>query len=142
MGFREVSVIFLSCQSTKKQVETFLEDLHGLINSNDFNIDTDFVLVSKRKQGDDEKFSTPFTLLDLGYDASDVVKRLRELVVDEYSETKIDKDDVNPLALFVFGKVINDRLVYIKLKIKENQRKYVLCVSFHYAKRDMKFPYA
>ena len=134
--------IFLGCQSKKSDVQAFLNGLHDLLANDSFDINTDFVLVSKRKQGDDEKFSTPFTLLDLGYDATDVVKRLRELVVDEYSETKIDKDDVNPIALFVFGKVINDRLVYIKLKIKENQKKYVLCVSFHYAKRDMKFPYA
>lgn len=49
---------------------------------------------------------------------------------------------MNPPLLFVFGKDINGRLVYVKLKIKGNNKKRVLCVSFHYAKEPMKFPYA
>ncbi len=50
-------------------------------------------------------------MLDLDYDIKDVVERLKELKVEEYSETKIDKDDVNPPVLFVFGKDIDDRLI-------------------------------
>lgn len=59
----------------------------------------------------------------------------------EYSETLIDKDNLEPPLLFVFGKNINAKQVYIKLKIKGNQEKLVLCVSFHYAEREMKFPF-
>lgn len=81
-------------------------------------------------------------MLDLEYETSDVVERLKELTVAEYSETKIDKDDFDPPLLFVFGKDISWKLVYIKLKIKGDQRRRVLCVSFHYAKEQMKFPYA
>lgn len=80
--------------------------------------------------------------MDLDYDAWDVIERLKELKVSEYSETKIDRDDVNPPILFVFGKDINNKLVYVKLKIKGDQQRYVLCVSFHYAKEEMTFPYA
>lgn len=105
-------------------------------------MDTDFELIRKKKYGEEQKYSTPYTLLDLEYDVGDVVERLKELTVDEYSETKIDKDDPNPLLLFVFGKDINNKLVYIKLKIKGEAQKYVLCVSFHYAKEKMTFPYA
>lgn len=72
----------------------------------------------------------------------DVVNRLKELTVEEYSETKIDKDDWNPPLLFVFGKDIDSKLVYVKLKIREDQPRHVLCVSFHYAKEKMIFPYA
>ena len=86
--------------------------------------------------------STPYTLLDLDYDIEDVIDRLKELTVEEYSETKIDKDDLDPPLLFVFGKNINRKLIYIKLKIKGDQKRHVLCVSFHYAKDKMKFPYA
>ena len=56
--------------------------------------------------------------MDLDYDAGDVVARLKELTVEEYSETKIDKDDSDPPLLFAFGKDINNKLVYVKLKIK------------------------
>ena len=39
----------------------------------------------------EQKFSTPYTLLDPDYDTEDVVDRLKELKVEEHSETKIDK---------------------------------------------------
>lgn len=133
--------IFLSYKSKKREVVDFLDGLRKLLESDEFDINTDLNLVRKKKQGDDQKFSTPFTLFDLDYDAEDVVERLKELKVEEYSETKIDKDDVNPSTLFVFGKGINDKLIYVKLKIRD-QQKQVVCVSFHYAKDKMEFPYA
>jgi len=113
-----------------------------LLESADFDIDTDLTLIRKKKQGGNQKYSTSYTLLDLDYDMEDVVERLKELTVAEYSETKIDKDDLKPPLLFVFGKDINSRLVYVKLKIKGDQQRHVLCVSFHYAKEKMTFPYA
>ena len=133
--------IFLSTQSKKREVIVFLEELKELLGKEDFDIDTDLALIKKKKI-DDEEHSTPYTMLDLGYDTWDVVERLKELTVAEYSETKIDKDDLDPPLLFVFGKDINRKLVYVKLKIKGDQRRRVLCVSFHYARDPMKFPYA
>ena len=140
---REVIFIFLSRISKRHEVLAFLEELKAFLKGNDFDIDHDLILIKKKKV-DDEEYSTPYTLLDLDYNSEDVVSRLKELTVAEYSETKIDKDDLNPPLLFVFGKDINRRLVYMKLKIKkkENLRKHILCVSFHYAKEKMKFPYA
>lgn len=136
-----MDIIFLSTQLKKKEVLVFLEELKMLLGEETFNIDTDFILVRKNKEGD-EAHSTPYTLLDLEYDAEDVVETLKELTIEEYSETKIDKDDVNPPLLFVFGKFINGKLVYIKLKIKGEQKRRILCVSFHYARDKMNFPYA
>lgn len=52
------------------------------------------------------------------------------------------KKALNSPLLFVFGKDISSKLVYVKLKIKGNQQRHVLCVSFHYAKEKMTFPYA
>ena len=140
---REVIFIFLSIISKRQEVVAFLEELKAFLKGNDFDIDHDLILIKKKKV-DDEEYSTPYTLLDLDYNSEDVVNRLKELTVAEYSETKIDKDDFNPPLLFVFGKDISRRLVYVKLKIKkkENLRTYILCVSFHYAKEKMKFPYA
>ena len=132
--------IFLSYQSKKREVIAFLDGLHKLFRRNDFDINTDLTLISKPKQGNEQKFSTPYSLLDLDYDTEDVVDRLKELKVEEYSETKIDKNDVNPPMLFVFGKDVNGKLIYVKLKVREQQQ--VVCVSFHYAKGKMVFPYA
>lgn len=134
-------IIFLSIKSKKKTVSSFLKELKDFLEKEDFNINEDIVLINKNKTNDKEH-STSYTLLDLEYDIDDVVERLKELTVEEYSETKIDKDDINPPLLFVFGKNINGKIIYVKLKIKGNQKKYVLCVSFHYARDKMDFPYA
>ena len=138
----EVIPIFLSTQSKKREVVAFLDELQKLLERENFDINTDITLIIKKKQGEDQRYSTPYTLLDLDYDIEDVVNRLKELTVEEYSETKIDTDDVKRPLLFVFGKDINGKIIYIKLKIKGNQQKYVLCVSFHYAKDKITFPYA
>lgn len=133
--------ILLNTKPKKGEVVAFLDKLHKLLGSDDFDINTDLTLIRKKKQGDDQKFSTPYTLLELEYDAEDVVNRLKELKIEEYSETKIDIKNDDPLMLFVFGKDINGKLIYIKLKIRD-QKKQVVCVSFHYAKDKMNFPYA
>ena len=134
--------IFLSVQSKKREGVAFLKELKDLLGQDDFDINTDMILIRKKKQGKDQIYSTPYTMLDLDYDIDDVIARLKELKLEEYSETKIDRDDVNPPLLFVFGKDIDSKLVYVKLKIKGDQRKHILCVSFHYAKGRMTFPYA
>ena len=56
----------------------------------------------------------------LDYDSSDIIDRLKELTISDYSETLIDKDDNKPPLLFVFGKDIDGRLVYIKIKVKRD----------------------
>lgn len=133
--------IFVNIQSARKDVIAFLRELKTLLEKEDFNVDIDLTLIQKNKKGDNIYYSTPYTLVNLEYDVEDVVDKLEELKLEEYSETKIDRDDSHPPLLFVFGKNINNRLVYIKLKIKEKHRKYVVCVSFHYAKEKMTFPY-
>ncbi|MCR5530604.1 MAG: hypothetical protein K6F26_02000 [Lachnospiraceae bacterium] len=118
-----------------------MTELKGLLNRETFDIDSDFWLIRARKPADEEH-STPYTLLDLEYDAEDVVKRISELTISEYSETLIDKDNLDPPLLFVFGKDIKGKLVYIKMKIKGEEKRQVLCVSSHYARERMEFPYA
>ena len=77
----------------------------------------------------------------LGYDNVDIVERLKTLCVKEYSETKIDKDNTHPPLLFVFGKVIDGKEVYIKIKLRERAKRDIACISFHFAKNKMEYPY-
>ncbi len=135
-----VFIIFINIVSKKKDVVEFITQLKEILECEDFDIDSNFILIKKHKAADEEH-STTYTLLDLEYDIWDVVERIKELTVSEYSETKIDRDDDHPPLLYVFGKYVNNKLVYIKLKIKEDNKKFVLCVSFHYAKESMEFPY-
>ena len=134
-----MEIIKIPIQSQKTAVKAFLEDLKEVLGDEDFDIDKNLLIIRSRK--DEIEYSTNYTLVDLEYDSFDVVERLKELTVAEYSESLIDKDDDKPPLLFVFGKDINAKLVYIKLKIKGETDKKVLCLSFHYAKYDMKFPY-
>lgn len=134
--------IKLSVQSKEKEVIEFLSRLQNILCSEEFNIDKNFTIIKSKKKSGKEQFSTPYTMLDLDYDASDVVECLKKLTIQEYAETLIDKDDTNPPLLFVFGKDINNKQIYIKLKIKGSPMKHVLCVSFHYAEKKMIFPYA
>lgn len=131
--------IRINIQSDKKDVKVFLKELKDILNSEKFNSGEDMIVVKSKK--DEIEYSTEYLMVDLDYDESDIVERLKELTLDEYSETLIDKDDDKPPLLFVFGKDINNRLVYIKLKIKGEKSKKVLCLSFHYAKHTMPFPY-
>ena len=126
--------------SDKKDVKKFLDDLKAIINDVSFDSNDDLIIIKSSK--DEVQYSTRYTLLDIDYDTVDVVDRLKELTVSDYSETLIDKDDDKPPLLFVFGKDINNRQVYIKLKIKGENNRRILCLSFHYAKHKMKFPYA
>ena len=126
----EVIAIKIPIRSEKKDVKAFLEELKEVLEAENI-----------KSSKDEIEYSTNYTMTDLDYDSSDIVERLKELTVSEYSETLIDKDDDKPPLLFVFGKDINSKLIYIKLKIKGEITKRVLCLSFHYAKHDMEFPY-
>lgn len=126
---------------SKRDVGTFINELRELVNNERFDIDSDFIFINSSKNEEDYQYSTRFTLLDLEYDAYDVLDRLLELKVEEYSESVLDKDNNDPLWLHVFGKEINNRLIYIKLKIRSSGNKQIVCVSFHYAKNNMSFPY-
>ena len=137
-----VDVIKLSVQSKEKEIVEFLRELKNILQRKEFDIDRDLKIIKSKKYNEKVQYSTPYTLVDLDYDASDVAERLKELTIREYSETLVDKDDLNPPLLFVFGKDINGKQVYIKLKIKGDQTRHVLCVSFHYAEKKMSFPYA
>ena len=133
-------IIKLSVKSKEKEVQAFLDDLKKILCRKEFNVDDDLLIIRSKKSGK-EQYSTPYILMDLDYGTSDVADRLKELTIKEYSETLVDKNDLNPPLLFVFGKNINNRQVYIKLKIKGAPAKHVLCVSFHYAESVMQFPY-
>lgn len=132
----------VTIHSDKQMVTEFLKELKEILCDNGFDIGKNLIVIMKRKEQGKELYSTPYTLGDLDYDYYDVVERLKELTIEDYSETLFDTDDENPPLLFVFGKDINGKQVYIKLKIKGVEHRRILCLSFHYAEKQMKFPYA
>ena len=127
--------------SKKTDVLKFIEEIREFLNKNDFDIDEEFVLIRSEKEESKEQYSTRYTLNDMEIDREDVVEILKTLELKEYSETKLDRQETNPPFLFVFGKIINGKLIYIKTKIQKSNMEKVICVSFHYAERNMNFPY-
>ena len=123
----EVVAIKIPIHSDKKEVRAFLEELYEILTAEDFSIDDNLIII---KSGKDEiEYSTRYTMTDLDYDSSDIIERLKELTVSEYSETLMDKDDDKPPLLFVFGKDIENKLVYIKLKNKRrNKEKSIMFI--------------
>lgn len=133
-----MAIIKISVKSEKRDVIKFLATLRNIISMHSFEEGRDFLLIDKPKYG--IEFSTPYTLLDLGFDTHDVLEFLKKLTVEEYSETLFDKGMKNLEWLFVFGKTVTEKMIYIKIKIKNEKRK-IICLSFHYAKYKMEFPY-
>ena len=124
----------------KNEVQRFLSALNWRLSSPDFDPEWDLNILRIKGKSSNE-YSNINTLLNLEFSNFDVCYTLKELKLSEYSHSVKDIIDDKPPALHVFGKVINNRLVYIKIKMKEYPDKNVVCVSFHYARRELTFPY-
>ena len=79
----EVVYILFSVISERKAVVDFLRMLKNILESKEFDSDSDLIIITSKKNGL-EKFSTPYTLVKLGYSADDVVDTLRLLKIDNY----------------------------------------------------------
>jgi len=85
------------------------------------------------------------TLIKLGLNYKLVKDELLSLLPQNYSEgPKKDLDQINykDESIWIFGKTLQNKKIYIKLKIRENKNhEEVACISFHIAKHPMKFPF-
>ncbi len=125
--------------SSRDEVHCFLQELKKILNSKQFNIDADLdILLKKKTESPIDPYTTNNTLLALDYDKNDIVQQLLSLSIEEYIETFIDDKDSNLPPFYTFGKVIEDKDVYIKLKIRDKVTHKVFCVSFHFARYPLK----
>lgn len=124
----------------KKDIETFLVEMNSILCSPDFDIDRDFMFTDIRANDDpDDEFTNANTMLELGFDRYDVVEHLKTLTVEEYTESMLDTVAKDMSFFHVFGRKIQGRDVYIKIRIKLRKigTKYVFCVSFHFARHSI-----
>ena len=128
----EVCPIKIPIKSAKKDVILFLQQIKNIIEQEDFNIAQDFQMITSRKA--DMKYSTPDTLIDLEYDVENVIQVIGSLTIEDYSQSLIDNDNSLPPLLFVFGKVIDGKEVYIKIKLRERAKRDIACISLHFSK--------
>ena len=125
--------------SEKKIVKEFISEVAEIINDVNFDIGTNFYL--NYKFAKDAQYSTTTAMAELEFGIMDIVNLIKELTIKDYSHTLIDNDKrYDGEMLHVFGKMANDKLLYIKLKIRKGER-IVVCISFHFAENELGFPY-
>ncbi len=81
------------------------------------------------------------TLAELGLTYGNVRAEIMALSVTDYCEGPIDDRD-KPGKIWIFGKEIEGKEVYMKLKIAAaGDETLAKCISFHESKRPLRFPY-
>ena len=132
--------------SARPDVKDFLAQMKSVLSSDSFNIDRDFVFQRIREADEpDDEYTNENTMLELGYDTSDVVEELKTLGLENYSESIVDNVADGFEIFFVFGKIISGRDIYIKVRMKQRKRtqdEFVFCISFHFARHPITvYPY-
>ena len=80
-------------------------------------------------------------LLQLGFKYPDIKETLLGLSVEDYCEGPC-RDRDQPGELWVFGKSIENKVVYIKLKLASlGPLRIVRVVSFHFAEHTLEYPF-
>jgi len=79
-------------------------------------------------------------LFDLEITPNQRKKYIESIVVEDYSEGPIPDIIFGNLPLWVFGRQIKDKEVYIKISMGSESSSAV-CISFHLAEHPMKKPF-
>ncbi|WP_417430070.1 hypothetical protein [Halpernia sp.] len=78
------------------------------------------------------------TILDLEITAKQREICINELVFEDYSEGPLDNDQYGTNPMWVFGKTIKKKEIYIKITISDLN---VICISFHTSQYPMNYPF-
>ena len=130
---------------SRKNVEDFLVEMKGILLAASFDPEKDFIFQEERAQDDpDDEFTNANTILALDYDYEDIIEELKTLTIEEYCESMVDTVSKDLSFWHIFGRKIQNRDVYIKVRIKQRKRgsRFVFCISFHFARHILAdFPY-
>ncbi len=112
---------------SKKQVEEYLYDLS-------FKIDF-FGILFRDDRGKNQQ-----TLHDLEISPNQRKEIVKSLKVEDYAEGPLPEKMHGILPMWVFGKIVKQQEVYIKVSmgIENNQ---AVCISFHIAEHPMSYPF-
>ncbi len=110
----------------KDEVELFLSNFKSKLNI------WGYLLMHRPKNTD--------TLLDLELTSQKVKQILLELEPEDFSEGPFEDKILHFTELWVFGKTIKEKEVYIKIALGQFNEKNI-CISFHFAEYPMTFPF-
>ena len=112
--------------ATREEIQSFLLDFHQKMR------------VWGIRVRDDRGKNTQ-ALFNLELSPAQRIKIIETLSMIDYSEgPKIDTLNAGA-PLWVFGKLVKKRMIYIKISIGPSNRP-VICISFHEAEYEMQFP--
>jgi hypothetical protein len=119
----------------KEEIEAFLEDCRKVLEC----ATCSFYLATANRQENRE------TLLALGYNNNNVIEEIKSLTIENYFEGPSPDKKYKALS-WKFGKFINGKEVHIKLQVSRfndpgDEIRTVICISFHFAKLAMLYPY-
>lgn len=80
------------------------------------------------------------TLYELEISPAQRKEIIKQLKIEDYSQGPLDEKIHGLLPLWVFGKQVKKREVYIKISMG-NENDSAVCISFHIAEHPMKFPF-
>lgn len=88
----------------------------------------------------DDRGKNQQTLFDLEITPSRRREILKDLNVDDYSEGPLEEKMHGILPLWVFGKMVKQKEVYIKVSMGTENRQ-VICISFHISEHQINYPF-
>ena len=116
------------------KVEGFLEILHRRLCAPGFDASANIdILYYDKGKSPDDPHTTKNTMLALDFEVRDVAYELEQLSVDEYMMNVIDDKPGQTRPFYVFCRSVANRLIYIKLKLREKDGpNSIFVVSFHF----------
>lgn len=113
--------------ASKGNVQIFLREMKEILKDPNSEIRLD------PRDNENDIYSTKYCLTTLGYQIEDVIQILLKLKLTDYIESCKDIRKPNTNEFYIFGINIENKEVYIKVKISSREYKIVLCMSFHFA---------
>lgn len=113
--------------ATKQEVDKFLNEFHEKMKIWD--------IIFR-----DERGKNTQTLADLEIRSTDRIKIIQEINLNDYSEGPLEEKLYHGNSMWIFGKEVKSREVYIKISMGVPSSR-VLCISFHIADRQMSYPF-
>ena len=115
-----------------EDVSHFIKKIRTFLASDGCQLD---IQRSRRGEAPLEPNSTNNTISDLDFSTEDIKNEVLSLTISNYVNTVKDKEREKNQYYRIFTKKINNRDIYIKLKIYNLNRIHLM--SFHYANWDM-----
>lgn len=113
--------------TTKEEVKTFLSDFHLKMSI--------WSIIFRTDRAKNVK-----TLADLEITGNDQRKIIENLDAIDYSEGPKEDTLNKGTDLWVFGKIVKNKEVYIKITMGKEGRN-VICISFHISEHPMTYPF-